>query len=68
MEQTDSDQRGGWGIIIEGRGRDRSKNMHEWPMDMNNNVGIDCGSVGWTGKKRTKGGKWDNSNRITIKN
>ena len=26
-------------------------------MDMNNDVGMDCGSRGWTGQRRAKGGK-----------
>ena len=34
---------------------------------MDNSVGIDCGSGAWAGWRRAKGGKWDNSNRITIK-
>ena len=39
-------------------------------MDMDNSVGIDCGS--WGGGRMSRGGKggkiWDNYNRITIKN
>ena len=31
--------------------------MHEWPMDMDNSVGIDCWSGGWAGWRREKGKK-----------
>ena len=37
-------------------------------MDMGNSVGIHCGSEGWDGRRRAKGGNWDEYNRITIKN
>ena len=30
-------------------------------------VVMDCGSAGWAGQRRAKGGNWDNCNRITIK-
>ena len=33
-------------------------------MDMDNGVGIDCGSGGWAGWRREKGENWDNCNRI----
>ena len=54
MEQTDSGQRG-WreGIMVERRGRDQTTNLYEGPMDMDNSVGIDCGS----GQRRAKGRK-----------
>ena len=34
-------------------------------MDIDNSVGIDCGTWGWAGQRRAKE---ENSNRITIKN
>ena len=46
-EQTDSDQRGGEREITgETRGRDESKKMNRGLMDMDNGVGIHCGSRG----------------------
>ena len=39
------------------RGRNWSKNKYEQLMDMDNGVGIDCGSGGWTGQRRAKGEK-----------
>ena len=33
-------------------------------IDMDNGVGMDCGSNGWAGRRRTKGGNWDNFDRI----
>ena len=37
-------------------------------MDMDNRVGIDCGSGGgWVGQWRIMGGNWDNCNRTTRK-
>ena len=43
--------------MVERRRRDNSKNMYEWPTDMDNSVGIDWGSpgVGWV--EEGKGGK-----------
>ena len=35
-------------------------------MDMDNSVGVDCGSGSWAGQRRANGGNWDNCNRITI--
>ena len=56
MERTDSDQRGGGkGMTVERRGRDYLKNMYERPMDMDNSVGIDCGSGASDGRRRAKG-------------
>ena len=47
---------GGRGIRVERRERDQSKNMHEWPMDMDNGVGIVCGSgVGGRGRREQWG-------------
>ena len=37
------------------------------PMDMENRVGIDCGSGGWVGQGRAMRGNWDKPNRTTIK-
>ena len=68
MEQTDSGQRGGArGIMVERRGRDQTKNMYEWLTDMDNSVGIDCGSGGGMGRIGQRGKYWDSCNRI-IKN
>ena len=38
--------------------------MYEWPMDMDNGVGIDCGSEGWAGWRRANGENWGNYDRI----
>ena len=48
--------RKGW-IRVERRGRDWSKYMYEWLMDMDNSVGTDYGSGGWEGERRAKGEK-----------
>ena len=67
MEQTDRDPRG------EGRGDNGGKqgkgpkNMYEWPTDMDNSVGMDCGDRG-DEQRRAKRGNWDNCNRTTIIN
>ena len=44
----------GEGIMVEKR-REWSKNMYGRPMDVDNSVGIDCGSRGWDGQRRAKG-------------
>ena len=36
-------------------------------MDMDNRVGIDCGSGGWAGQGRAMGEKWDNYTRTISK-
>ena len=36
-------------------------------MDTDSGVGMACGSRGWAGRRRGRGGNWDNCNRITIK-
>ena len=41
--------------------------MYTWPMDMDNRVGIDCGSGGGMGTGEQKGKNWDNYNRTTVK-
>ena len=43
----------------------KSKNMYEWPMDMDNSVGIAEAGVGWM--EEGEGENWGNWNRITIK-
>ena len=53
MEQTENDQRGGKsGIIMERRGRDQTKNMYEWPINIDDSVEIDCGHGGKDGMGR----------------
>ena len=37
-------------------------------MDMDNAVGIDCGSRGWTRQRRAMGENWYNCNRINENN
>lgn len=45
MQQTDSDQKGGGrGIRGKIKGRIKSGNTYKGPKDMDNRVGIDCGS------------------------
>ena len=39
----------GRGIMVERRGRDKSKNMYEWHMDMDNSVGLTVGAGGGLG-------------------
>ena len=56
--------RGGRGTMVERRGRDWSKNMYEWPMDMDNGAGTECRSRGWTGRRRAKGKSSDKCNGI----
>ena len=68
MQQTDSEQkRVERGIMVERRGRDQTKNMYEWLTDMDNSVGIDCGSEGGMGGEGQKEKNWDNCKSITIK-
>ena len=43
--------------MAERRGRDQTKNVYELPMDMDNSVGVDCGSGGVGRVEKSKGGK-----------
>ena len=36
-------------------------------MNMDNDVGIDCGRRGWAGQRKIKGKNWNKYSRITIK-
>ena len=47
----------GGGIVVEKRGRNWLKSKYERCMDMDNSVGIDCGSGEWDGWRRAKGEK-----------
>ena len=42
--------------------------MYECPTDIDNSVGIDCGSWGKDGQRKAKEGKLEQCNRIIIKN
>ena len=42
---------------MERRGRVKSRNMYKGPMDIDNSVGIDCGSGGLAGVRKAKGEK-----------
>ena len=59
MKQTGRGERVGkqWGLI-DGRGRDQSKNTCEGPVDMDNGVGVDyeSGRLGMESGKRGKVG------------
>lgn len=39
---------------VERRRRDYLENMYEWPMNVDNDMGIDCVSRGWAGWRKTK--------------
>ena len=68
MEQAESDQWGaGREIMVEREGRGWTKSMYEWPTDVDNSVGIVCGSRQWDGHRRAKGEYWDICNRIIMK-
>ena len=63
MEHTDSYRKGGWrGIMVEGRGRDWSKNMND-PWTWTTVVwGGTVGARGGLGGGGQKGKNWDNCN------
>ena len=55
--------------MVDRGGRDYSKNVYEWPMGLDNSVGIDCGSEGGGMAGKGKWGKnWDNYNKNNNKN
>ena len=55
----------GRGIMVERRGRDQTKNMHGWPRDMDNSVGID-GRIGGEGVEWVEEGKGGKTGTIVI--
>ena len=65
MEHTDSYQSRGNGGK---KGKGLVKEHDERPMDMDNSVGIDCGSGGELDTGRQKGKNWDKCNRINKNN
>ena len=60
---TDSDQRGvGRGMMGKRRGRVKSRNMYDGPMDKDNTGSIDYGRGGGLGRGEQCGGNEDNCN------
>ena len=53
--------------LIERRGRDQSKNIHEGSMDMDNGVNIDCEAGGRVGGEGQREKTRDNYNSINNK-
>ena len=41
--------------VFKRRGREQSKNMYEWPMDMDNGVGMAWRSGDWAAQRKAKG-------------
>ena len=63
---TGSDQRGrGRGVMGEGRGRVKSRNMYKGHMGKDKGWGgLNVGGVGWVGQGRVMGENGDSCNKI----